>query len=424
MCDIVFGMKPRHKRKSSDGPIATSIRIERTLLERFQELVAAEGKSMNEVIVDSIQKYTDVQRQPSPQRDQTEVNAKEVAQTLARNLFAVLTKDTSWADNIIRSTRLSWSGGLLHRRMDHNALEKEFLGDKFAAWLARRIESILVDEPVSLFVDAGSTNVYACRHLWDHLSIMSQEKRGTSITIITNNEPVAEGFAWRKQAGHFGTATSIECRLLGGRIEPEYGALVGEWTEDRLTRLKNASPREGRYIALAAGNFVRLSKERPSYPIPLVRGTDQKPIKDLYVSMDEVFLIAPLSKLFLHTTAEINEGMGFALDAEQWDEQPYAEVTVDESKNRIRLFTTVRRTSNRLLRPHSVAVCTRLDLEDRDVDEEPNPTLALNQIRHICYLFEEHVKAAPPKDELLIELPHGRTRNQAFRQRFYYDHHD
>lgn len=398
--------------------MATSIRVEENLLRRFQDLAAVQDKSMNEAISDSIRQY--VENQPGVPDDAAkakELGAKQIAKVFAANIAEVLIKDTSWADTIIRSTRLSWPGGLLDERMMHNALEKDFLGRKFALWFAARIRGVLEDRSVYLFVDAGSTNLYVCRHLWEHLEAISQESRATGITIVSNNEPVAEAFAARKQDGHLGQGTKIECLLLGGQIEPEYGAVVGKWTEAHLEQLKELDSRPELYMVLAAGNFVRLSGERPCYPIPLVRGRNQKPIKDLYISLaDEVFLVAPLSKLFLHTTGEINGGMHFSKDAASPREQPYTDVNVAPATTRIKLITTVRESHARLLHSHSVAVRTSLGVLE---EHEPVPTLAIDQVNHIWYPYEEHVKELSFEAEILAELAHGRTRVPEFRARFY-----
>ena len=411
--------KNRHKPSQI---VTTSLRIDPQLLTQFRE-VLPESTSTNEAIVGTIKSFVAEHRENIAKSLRREVDIRQLAQIFARNLSDVLLRDPSWAYDIIRSTRQNWPGGLLEERMTHNAVEKDFLGRTFAAWLRRRLEICLASESVTLFVDAGSTNLYVFRYLWDELAALSKQSRETCVTVVTNNEPVAEAYAYRKQDGKFAEETKVECRLLGGVVEPQYGAIVGEWAEDRLRRISDQYRKNIRYIVLAAGNFVRLSQGRSSFtcPIPLVRGDKQKTIKDLYISLaDEAYLVAPLSKLLLPLTAEINKAMNFSSEAKDPKRLPYAEVSVNETLNPIRLVTTLRKGDSCLLSRHSIAVKSRIDLEEYlEPDNLPNPATRFKDLRHIGYLFEEHVTGKTIDDQIPIELPHPRTQSETFREVMY-----
>jgi hypothetical protein len=459
---------PSGSPPEQQGPlVSTSLRVPQNLLERCKVRLSTKRKSMNALLLEQLEDFAkgiESTANASKSTVLTPVETSQLADVFANSIADVLRRDISWAHTILRSAKAGWPGGILDVRMSHNAAEKDMLGRTFSEWLCQRITHHLKDGDVTLLVDAGSTNLYLCRHLWDHLVELSKQHRNTRLTLITNNEPVAEAFAvhgafsvHRKQGIVDGTL--INCILLGGRVEPEYGALVGDLTLENLKTLTTnpipspvrgqdqppppVSPLPGsatpprhprKIIALAAGNFVRLSGNRPAYPIPLVRGVDQRPIKELYIRLaDEVFILSPLSKLFLESTDVINVGMGFSKDLGP-EEQPYEDVDVTTpidgqpeapQPSKIKLVTTYRKRGH-LLSGHSAAVLGQLahPLLADDVSPEPDPTTDITHMGHICYVFEKHLKDTQGndwsrEDEEIIELPHKRTRTLEFKRKFY-----
>ncbi len=403
----------------------TSIRIDRELLTKYQAHCRDLNKSMNERIIEHMRRAVETTSEGLPEEKPhlTAASESQLAEMLAMNVAAYvgeLLRDKAWAKGIIERAQLRWPGGILQDRMAHYALEKIHLAENFSEWLTKRVEHFLKDSDVYLLVDAGSTNLWFCRFLWKHLSGLTSTDNEKKVTLITNNIPVAEAFAEQRQLRHFKDKPRIECELLGGEVEPWYAALVGKRTQSSLVSGTDKKERPGRYMALAAGNFLRLSQAGPGYPIPLVRGAGQKEIKDLYVaSAHEVYVIAPLGKIFFASTLDINKALGLSLDSNaEHKKRAYQEVAVHKAKGQfVKLVTTLRNSTNSILLPHSAAVKASLG---HDLDRPGNSASGdIQDLCHFCYPFDDHVKHKSFDEQVKVEFPHEATQNLAFMSRFF-----
>lgn len=412
----------------------TSLRLPQETLDQARAfLKATDGGSLNQLFVDLIS--TGLQEYGHRENQQTHKKLKptttqQLADLLAQSVGEQLSRNTAWAYPILQQAHLRWPVGILESRLRHNLAEKIFLAQTFSRWLTRRIVHFLdhthPKENVFLLVDAGSTNVWLCRYLWSELSIVSKTKRENSITLLTNNVPVAEEFADSCQRNMFAGSTRIECELLGGFVEPRYAALVGKLTESSLKDKtdKRNPEQKGRYIALSAGNFLRLQSSKPSkpsFPIPLVRGAGQKPIKELYVMRsDETYILAPLSKVFLRDTGLINKELHLDKKATEPDKQQYEPVDVEgPAQQKFKLITTSRTWEKSILFHHSAAVKSRLGCSEQANGELPPHTGPIDKMEHFCFAYDQHIRGKRPAQQVRIEFPHKATRSEEFRRKFF-----
>jgi hypothetical protein len=337
---------------------------------------------------------------------------------LASSVAEHLRHNPSWAKTIIRHAQLRWPGGVLQTRMADYALEKRFLATKLSAWLGRRILHLMDHEKldVAIMIDAGSSNLWFCRFLWNHLAQISTTVRRSKVTLITNSVPVAENFSEQCELGRFAGHTTIRCELLGGTMQPRYGAVVGPITQANLKEYSKEA--RTKYIALSAGNFVRLETGQPSYPVPLIRGEGQKEVKELYIkTAHEVFVLAPLGKLFLKGTDQINKQLKLSNQSKQIGSQPYEAVNIDDQdRAKLKVVTTKRNSSKSILSRHSSVIHALLQ---SDPSGESTPTGDINSVRNFCYEYDEHINGKTPEEQCEIEFPHKATRGEQFMKDFF-----
>jgi hypothetical protein len=361
-----------------------------------------------------------IAQSPHERSNLTPDSENQLADMLAQNVVDSLWENKGWAHEIIKKSQLRWPGGILEKRMAHYAQEKKYLAEQFSKWLTSRIRYFLEQhENVYLLIDAGSTNLWFFGSLRSHLSILSKVHRGEHLTIVTNNVPVAEDFASQSQLGHFEAGTRIDCELVGGRVDTRYAAVVGSFARTSLKHFTSRADGPNRYIALATGNFVRLSSTgKSTWPIPLVRGAGQKETKDEFIRRaNEVYVLAPLGKIFLAPTQQINEGL--TLNQDPGSDQPkagYMEVQIPETHTAlVKLVTTLRPSPDCLLSRHSTAVINQIG--------EPAPLqiydTPIQRLHHFIYPFEEHVHNKSPAEQLQIECPHEATAKAEFTKKFY-----
>lgn len=409
-------MKQYRHRLQGNGLTATSVRIPRELLEQFQGEARKLGKSMNQVICDWMEHWTASEDQlPFSEKSRlTAIGEKQlagiIASEVADSVGRLLKSDPSWAQQVIRTAHLNWPGGILQERMAHYSQEKSYLAKRFSDWLGRRVEYLLKrGSDVHLLVDAGSTNLWLVHHLWEHLARLSDLQTNRGIFIITNNIPVAESFAEQCLNSRFQTNTPIRCELLGGELQPRYGAVTGSVTSAQLLERTDHMPKPGTYIALMVGNLIRLNRH-PVNPVPLVRGAGFKNIKEFYLSRaHEIYVIAPLGKIFLASTAETNKLLGFSASALEHSRQAYDEVNVTHGKTQfIKLVTTLRHSVTSILLRHSAAVQSWLGYSEETV---PDPTADIQAIPHICLPFDDHLKGRSFQEQVNIEFPHKHMRD-------------
>lgn len=397
---------------------------------------------MNQLLADLMTDYVDSDGEdliePQSQASHSPNNKKQMAMILAESVTDELKQHLEWAESVIQASQLRWPGGLLQERMAHYPAEKRYLAKCFSEWLSLRIQFWLKigkyrDRPgnasnVYLLVDAGSTNLWFCHYLWPHLSqiarLLADERPAREpkhrFAIVTNNVPVIEAFAEQKQQGQLTDKAHIECHLVGGRVDPWYGALVGDIACSNLGTYTNKGLAPGKYISLSAGNFISLTPRRASMrpmPIPLVRGEGQKDVKELYFTKaDEVYVVAPLGKVFVRDVRDLNHAFGLEKNDGEHEKQPYEEVLADGRQSYVKLVTTLREWEGALLTRHSNAVEQALHMNHTGISE---PTEDINDIHHFCYPYDRHIKGKSRRLQAAIELPHARTRSDEFMHYFY-----
>ena len=117
--------------------------------------------------------------------------------------------------------------------------------------------------------------------------------------------------------------------------------------------------RKSVFIGVMTGNWIRLRRTKPRGPVPLARGgvsddiesiaklgTHLKFKQTLVNKLDEIFVIAPLGKVWSGVDVDynkVNEVFGYEEDPEDPEKKAYNEVKIDnESAPKVKLVTTSR----------------------------------------------------------------------------------
>jgi hypothetical protein len=396
----------------------TSLQVSPEIYQEFQSKVGP--KKVSETIQTLMDRFN---RGDGPAVGPSPLEERDLAAMLAAYVIADLRQNNDWARRVARKAYVRLPvGEILRERIQHYMLEKVYLGERFAAWLAKRIRYILRSgEDCQIYMDAGSAVLWLSRHLWPVLEDIAKESSwGSSgprtVLLVTHSLPVAEGYQVQCESGHFSdrSPTPILCELLGGMVQSRYAALTGTTATRRLESLVESHD-EPRYrrIAILAANYIRLfdGEGISAQPTPLIRGVGQRDIKQLYVKADEAYIMGCCGKLYCGTTESLNSVLGLPAD------DLYHDVTIDQEKTRtVKLVTTVRRTPEAILGPHSTRVLGLLGLPF----DPPEPKFDgdINNMTDFCYIYDESVKGKDRKEQEEIEFPHERTRVKTFLEHY------
>jgi hypothetical protein len=313
---------------------------------------------------------------------------------------------------------------ILRDRMTHHyMMDKQHLAGNFSAWLSERMRYYLSEGmDVTLFMDAGSAVLWLSLHLWPLLAKISQIAEWGSggprrVRIITNNLPLAEGYADQCESKQFSSEspTPIICELLGGIVQSRYAAMTGGPAQERLKDLIPAIESQGsaRHICILAGNYIRLfgAYGKPPYPTPLIRGAGQQELKQLYVDCaHETYIMGSIGKLFRSSTDNINLALR-PPDSSITD--MYKDVAIlPEKRDSVKLVTTYRGDRRAILKVHSERVLGLLG--DPGDPMEVSASLDISFISHFCYCYDDPIAGKSSDEQLKIEFPHPETRREEF----------
>jgi hypothetical protein len=185
----------------------------------------------------------------------------------------------------------------------------------------------------------------------------------------------------------------VKCTLVGGNLLPRYSAVTGPVTENTLRRIRSDAGDKARFYGLAVGHWIDLPQGTRT-PVPLAYGEGQVSFKRTLIDQcDEVFVLAPLGKLF----AQTKEATRTAIAATG---APYAWVPI-EAVNKVKLVTT--RRSRGLLRPLSKQIQERYQQFAQSAN--PLPEAPLEKIGAILFDFD-HREGISIKEQILLDFPH------------------
>jgi hypothetical protein len=406
------------------------LRVPQDVWEKFDKNVRQRFSSQNEAIVSCLERsIRDASHVATSKHEQLRRN--EHAAILAETVIDFLAKDQSWASHALLKAELGrpgeWTFG---DRFDHFIDEKEFIAQRFAPWLLRRVVHLQAENrTVWLIFDSGTTIYWPFRVLLRELKTQTDVR---NLTILTNNIPGIEQFFSvcrpEKNPTHVtvsnDVAARVTCKLLPGDALWEYDAVTGEETNAMLIELRRKNPK-AIFIGLTTGNWVQLAGRPPANPVCLARGSGHPEFKkELMASCDEVYVLSPLGKLIANKNlSDINRA--FKLDAKQQDPQkkPYLAVSLPTARNktgqsyraptreaqRVSLVSTTRENSNALLIDHAREV-KRLLVQS--VGTEAHINYPIGQVPNLVYAFDKfsHLSSV---DQMPIDLPHPYTQDLA-----------
>jgi hypothetical protein len=360
-----------------------------------------------------------------------EVNAKwmqdETARLgpLAEDIASIITRqlveDTSWATSALKKARLGHpSQTIFTDRLNHFSDEKEHLAHNFVPLLLMRCRQLAEEgHEVYLIIDAGTT-MYPLFSRLGSAAVKCWRNRELwvdSITIVTNNLPGVQSLmdTGRVDPTNRYSELAIKCELLPGAPLPVYSSVTGELTTDTLNAMRTRHSKSAVFVGVVSGNWVRVSRSH-SAPIPLSRGQGHQKFKEAVVTeADEVYVLAPLGKIFVDVgLEELNSALGFDRKHSDTERQPYSEVflTEDEAK-KVRLVSTSR-LDGRVLSHLSQKLQTLLKASEGDCYQ----WTADGMIPH--WLFEYDRLPQSRHEELAVEFPHAYTRTPDFMEKYFF----
>ncbi len=351
---------------------------------------------------------------------------KPLSELIAKDLIA----NSEWAVQAIEKAKLGpYSQTLFGDRSSHFREEKENIASRFVPLLLSRCKSLIEKEEknIYLILDSGTT-LLPFFTLLGKRSVQAYDNNDKNpwidkITIITNNLPGIETLMEVGRPKHTNrySRLAVNCHLLPGVPLPIYSAVTGEETEKALIELhkqvKDSIGDKAIFIGITTGNWIRIRKSDPRCPIPLARGEGHLKLKqELLNASDELFVIAPLGKIFANSSLKsVNRLLGLKSEDIDPEKKEYDELNIDDNKaSVVKLVTTFRR-DGRLLQNLSRYIQGQLQVDER-VDEEKFINAKTGEIDNIVYLFDDL-----PKEEYLereMEFPHLHTRKDEFTEIF------
>ncbi len=361
-----------------------------------------------------------------------ETSLEGYSEKLASNIILKLKKDTSWASEALADAKLGFhSQSLFRERLKHFNKEKEFIVENFVPLLLERCKILITKEnkKVFLIIDSGTTLYPFFKKLGNATVRLHENKEAwiKHLTIVTNNLAGVESLieSGRVNPNNRFSPLAIECHLLPGIPLPIYSALTGPKTEEALQKLREESsdnneekqPMLPIFIGLVTGNWIRIRRSWPYCPVPLARGEGHKKFKELLIkNSDEVYVIAPLGKIFVENgPKEVNDLLQYSEDKKDPEGKPYVETDIsDEEAKAVKLISTSR-SVGRELYSHSKKVDTMLGLGNTGINNFIN-SLDVATIPHILFKFDN----LPDNkfEQIEVEFPHAQTRNPNFLKHF------
>ena len=304
---------------------------------------------------------------------------------------------------------------LFKERLQYYNTEKNFLAEQFSRLLLSRLKSIYTNQnrPITVFIDSGTTLYYLLGELGSLINATYKDENSWvcngNLSIVTNN--ILAMFLFIEHATTDGLSPTSEavvpCTILPGIPQGNYGAITGDETIHALSQLGLTG---NIVITVISANFVKLSQTFPSFPVPLVRGSQHPPIKKAAIKIaDEAYFISPLGKILPFENPEtLNEIL------HEYDNE-YVELSNSNLCENLCLVTT-RRYQKDILFGLSKHLLNKLEMPTQFLPEKwiQRP---LGKPDHVLFPFDKYEETplsnfpfSPSKEfiKLLTEFPYLR----------------
>jgi hypothetical protein len=417
------------------------LHIDQELRDQFKTATKSRGQDMSTVVEKMMGPWIE-QHSTDPEMERVQLD--QAVTILVKAVCAQLDANRTWATEAILDAGMGLPGcGVFNKRIGHFSLEKQECGRHFARWLLCRIIGLLSqNRKVFLVCDSGTTVFWFLKALGELINeyfkksdpLPIHPEKLSLLTLVTNNIPGAEAFvAYASQhplpvpSKRVLISDLIECRLLAGLLLPEYVALTGADTDSDLEavytristqRLKPAPV----FIGVATGNWLNIVPfEGKALPQLLARGRGHGPFKKKLLQVcDEVFVIAPLGKIFLKSVDELNNKLRYSDSAAESQLRSYEVVGMPEGKaTAIKLVSTYRDKISSVMRNHSQDVREAIGKFAADPERQQQQTsLPIEQVEHLLFKFDDFSDKSP-EAQIEIELPHQQTRTPEFEKLFF-----
>lgn len=353
---------------------------------------------------------------------------QEVGDELATKISEHLAEDHQWATEALEKAKLGpHAATLFGERTTHFEVEKKFMADHFTPILLRRVKRFAeAENHVFILLDSGTTIFPFFERLGNNFirARANGEEWVDGVALITNNLP---GIAKLMEVGRLDpnnrySPLAVACELLPGVPLPIYSAVTGKKAEEALHRIREDAPEKSVFIALTAGNWVRLRPEPPACPVPLARGVGHLDFKRCIIRCaDEVFVVTPLGKVFGNAHSdlqEINQALDFSSSNIDPDRQEYHEVQFDSEKASVTKIVTTSRPNGFLLSNLSLLVREHLGAREWARDLAGFASASHVQLPHVVFPFDKMPKSLAYQIE--VEFPHPHTRHEEFMKNHFF----
>jgi len=388
--------------------------VERQSLAGIVETVTEMKKSLL-AIEETTERKGDAERGV---RDSLIKQVSSFIETVPKQIAEVMKKDARWAADIVENVKLGYRPRTLFgQRLDHFRDEKEHIAERFLPLLLRHCHALVSGgKKVYLIMDSGTT-LYPFFQKIGEQAIQSLENSDDwfgELFVVTNNLAGIETLMeyGRINPNYRYSPLAVNCHLLPGIPLPIYSAITGRETNEALLRLRaeETKKRECVFIGLVTGNWVRMRRTHPVCPVPLARGLGHLEFKQTVIDVsDEIFVIAPLGKLFVNISEEeVNGALGYVDTNRDPDKLPYKHVRIDNQKaSAVKLISTTR-LEGRVLSKHSMQVSEVF--QGQAIDPVQFPVSSDKIDRHILFTFDK----LPINwfEQIDIEFPHAYSRRQ------------
>jgi hypothetical protein len=427
--------------------VLLTVHVTRKARDQFKTSVKNHRKDMSEVAEQLMRMWIE-KHSTDPGRERVQLD--QAAEILARAVCTQLAQNHRWATEAIIDAGMGLPGSdVFDKRTGHFSLEKQECGREFARWLLHRVVHFLNQgKKVFLVCDSGTTIFWFLKTLGEAISEYfkcTDEPRSqalpsitgdklTGLTVITNNIPGAEAFVTYASEHTLSVSSKeahisdlVECRLLAGVLLPEYVALTGEDTNHDLEALwkriisQRIKPTPV-FIGVATGNWLSIEHfEGIALPHLLARGRGHGPFKKKLLDVcDEIFVLAPLGKIFLKSVDALNTKLHYSQTASEPHLRSYEVVPMPPGKaEAIKLVSTYRDRISSILKNHSSDVRDALGrFADNPEQQQRQASMPIPKVDHLLFRFD-HFSEEPPETQTEIELPHPQTRSAEFKKEFF-----
>jgi hypothetical protein len=257
------------------------------------------------------------------------------------------------------------------------------------------------------------------------------------LKIYTNNLEGATAFMKFGRASERDSYAELllDVHILPGIPLATFNAVAGDETEAALRNLRRKYP-ETYIIALLTGNWVTLESEsrEDSRPVPLARGDKHLSFKkELVNQADEIYIVAPLGKMFLldrrnerglveEAVDQLNRVSELSPTAKNSVRESYGKIEIKGDKvNVTKLVTTSRPDydekryvlSNLSQQLMGILNKTKAGLV-RQISEREFSSKEASELPHIAFAFPDVAGFSNSiRQEIIIEFPHEKTRTPA-----------